>query len=143
VINDDTKNESSTAVAVSAGKGTAADLQLPWRLIQEDVRPFALHIEAADGSIAVHEDRWARSSSDRTISEAMNAVHFGPEDRAEAADGNAKQLAKLAFIVKACNSHDELVAFVRDVAGHDPVFAKGAEKQRIEAARALLSKTGG
>lgn len=36
----------------------------------------------------------------------------------------------------------ELLAFVKDFAGRDPVFAKGHEKQRIADARALVAKAG-
>ncbi len=58
----------------------------------------------------------------------------------EAANDQADTLAKM---LNRSEVADDLLAFVKDIAEHDLVFAKGAEKDRIKAARALVAKAEG
>ena len=91
----------SPATPPAAEAPAASHSAGPWVLIQEDVRPFALVIRAADGEVLLELPRWARSSADKTLADCIACINFGSKDRDEAVAGNARQLADAALMASA------------------------------------------
>jgi hypothetical protein len=88
-------------------------LALPLRLEQPEKWPFDLIVTDALGVELINERRYAQSTADQTVAEAVECVHFRYAEREAAAAANRAQIARLKAIVRAVNSHDQMLAALK------------------------------
>jgi hypothetical protein len=127
-------------------------IALPLRLEQPEEWPFDLIVTDAIGVDVINQQRHCHSSKDRTVAEAVGCVHFGHADREAAAAANRAQIASLEAIVRAANSHDQMLAALKDIAAmtdpDDPDCYRSDDREGCldavqSAARAAIAKAEG
>lgn len=100
-----------------SGKHTS--LALPLSLEQPEQWPFDIIIRDADGVAVIHERRTAHTSADKSVADALSCRHFDdPVERSQYAAANARQLAGLQYLARACNAHEAMREALKAVADH-------------------------
>lgn len=84
------------------------------------------------------EGHWSPDS--KKLGGWVSTAHPSPLFALEPITGTPANIIANARLIAAA---PDLLAFVRDVARLDPIFAKGHEKRRIHDARALVGKAEG
>jgi hypothetical protein len=98
----------------------------PFRVEQQERFPFNIHIVGPDGAIEV-VDKWAYSSSQKTLADCEEGYGFPPEEKAEVVAGNSRQLADLRLraaapaLYEALKEAREGLRYVRERHGVDGV----------------------
>ncbi len=109
---------------------------LPWKVWENEQRPFDLGIKDAQDADVIFERRHSYSSSQKTLEQCKAGTHMGKWQE-QAVESNRLQLEKLDLIVRAVNNHQKLVTRLRAA---EVIMRKENYVEQADAARALLAE---